>query len=158
MYEIEEAAQSGAVVDSLGVSLQNVARHPDSGTVELTVLLKSTHLRWQPTTDGRSTADITVAAVSLSKQRDILASRLRPLTVFSDSQDSARLAASETPLAITVPVPRQTQSVRLIILAQGGGETGTLEVAHKVLAGAPESPTPTPQLEQRPAVASQPHF
>jgi len=158
MYEIEEAAQSGAVVDSLGVSLQNVARHPDSGTVELTVLLKSTHLRWQPTTDGRSRADITVAAVSLSKQRDILASRLRPLTVFSDSQDSARLAASETPLAITVPVPRQTQSVRLIILAQGGGETGTLEVAHKVLAGAPESPTPTPQLEQRPAVASQPHF
>lgn len=157
MYEIEEAAQSGAVFDSLGMSLQNVGRHPDSGTVELTALLKSTHLRWQPTTDGRSTADITVAAVSLSKQRDILASRLRRLTVFSDSQDPARLAASETPVAITVPVPRQTQSVRLIILAQGGGETGTLEVAHKVLAGAPESPTPTPQLEQRPAVASQ-HF
>jgi VWFA-related protein len=158
MYEIEEAAQSGVVLDSLGVSLQNVARHPDSGTVELTALLKSTHLRWQPTTDGRSTADITIAAVSLSKRRDILASRLRPLTVFSDSQDPARLAASETPVTITVPVPRQTQSVRLIILAQGGGETGTLEVAHKVLAGAPESPTPKPQLEQRPAVASQPDF
>jgi VWFA-related protein len=158
MYEIEEAAQSGAVVDALGITLQNVARHPDNGTVELSALLKSTHLRWQPTADGHSSADITVAAVSLSKQRDILASRLRRLTVFSDSQDAARLAASETPVAITVPLPPQTQSLRLIILAQAGGETGTLEVAHKVLAGAPESPTPMQQLKQRPPGASQPHF
>jgi VWFA-related protein len=150
MYEIEEAAQSGAVFDSLGVSLQNVARHPDDGTVELTALLKSTHLRWQPTTDGRSKADITVAAVSLSKQRDILASRLRQLTVFSNSQDPATLAASETPVTITVSVPRHTESVRMIILAQDGGQTGTLEVRQEVLASAPESSTPEPQLRQRP--------
>jgi VWFA-related protein len=158
MYQIEEAAQSGAVVDTLGITLQNVARHPDNGTVELTALLKSSHLRWEPTTDGRSMADITVAAVSLSRQRDILASRLRRLTVFSDSQNPAKLAASGTLVAVTVSMPPQTQSVRLIILAQTGGETGTLEVAHKVLAAAPESPTTTPQLEQRPADVSQPHF
>jgi VWFA-related protein len=158
MYEIEEAAQSGAVVDTLGITLQSVARHPNNGTVELTALLKSNHLRWQPATDGRSMADITVAAVSLSSKRQILASRLRRLTVFSDSQDLARLAASETPVTMTVPMPPQTQSVRLIILAQAGGETGTLEVEHKALAGAPESQTPTPQLEERPAGASQPHF
>jgi VWFA-related protein len=150
MYQIEEAAQSGFVFDSLGVSLVHVERHPDSESVEVRTLLKSTHLRWQSTSDGRSTADITVAAVSLSKQRDILASRLRRLTIFSNNQDPARLAASETPVTITVSVPRHTESVRMIILAQDGGQTGTLEVRQEVLASAPESSTPEPQLRQRP--------
>jgi hypothetical protein len=150
MYQIEEAAQSGVVFDSLGVSLVHVERHPDSESVEVRTLLKSTHLRWQPTSDGRSTADITVAAVSLSKQRDILASRMRRLTIFSNSQDPAGLAASETPVTITVPVPRHTESVRMIILAQDGGQTGILELGQEVLASAPESSTPETQPRQRP--------
>jgi VWFA-related protein len=150
MYQIEEAAQSGVVFDSLGVSLLHVERHPDSESVEVRTLLKSAHLRWQSTSDGRSTAEITVAAVSLSKQRDILASRLRRLTIFSNSQDPATLAASETPVTITVSVPRHTESVRMIILAQDGGQTGTLELRQEVLASAPESSTPEPQLRQRP--------
>jgi VWFA-related protein len=69
--EIDEAAQSGFLIDSLGMSLVNVERHPDSQTVEVKTLLKSTHLRWQSTDDGRSTSDITVEAVSLSKKREI---------------------------------------------------------------------------------------
>jgi VWFA-related protein len=150
MYQIEEAAQSGVVFDSLGVSLVHVERHPNSESVEVRTLLKSTHLRWQPTGDGRSTADITVAAVSLSKQRDILASRMRRLTIFSNSQDPARLAASETPVSITVPAPHNTESVRVVILAQEGGQVGALEVEHKELVSAPESPTAEPQLQQRP--------
>lgn len=156
MYEIEEAAHAGAVVDTLGISLQHVARHPDNGTVELTALLKSTHLRWQPTNDGHSSADITVAAVSLSRQGDILASRLQRLTIFSDGQDPARLAASETPVTITVPMPRQTETVRMSVLVQDTDETGTVELKQNVLASAPESPTPIPQLEERPATSPQP--
>jgi hypothetical protein len=155
MHEIEEAAQSEVPFDSLGMSLVHVARHPDSRTVELTTLLKSTHLRWQATDDGRSAADITIAAVSLSKQRGILASRLRRLTIFSNSQDPARLSASNTLVTITVPVPRSTESVRVVILAQDGGQVGALELEHKVLASAPGSPTPEPQLQQRPGVTSQ---
>jgi VWFA-related protein len=150
MYQIEEAAQSEVVFDSLGVLLVHVERHPDSESVEVRTLLKSTHLRWQSTSDGRSTADITVAAVSLSKQKHILASRLRRLTVFSNSQDPASLAASETPVTLTVPVPRHTESVRMIILEQEGGLIGTLELRQEVLASAPESSTPVPQLQQRP--------
>jgi VWFA-related protein len=150
MYQIEEAAQSGVVFDSLGMSLVHVERHPDSESVEVRTLLKSTHLRWQSTSDGRSTADITVAAVSLSKQRDILASRLRRLTIFSDSQDPARLAASETPVSMTVPVPHHTESVRVVVLEQEGGQVGALEVEHQGLVSAPESPTAEPQLQHRP--------
>jgi VWFA-related protein len=155
IYEIEEAAQSEVPFDSLGMSLVQVARHPDSETVELTTLLKSTHLRWQATDDGRSTADITIAAVSLSKHRDILASRLRRLTIFSNSQDPARLSASNTLVTITVTMPRRTESVRAVILAQDGGQVGALEVGHKELARAPDRPTPQPQLRQRPEVTSQ---
>jgi VWFA-related protein len=156
--EIDEAAQSGFLIDSLGMSLVNAERHPDSQTVEVKTLLKSTHLRWQSTDDGRSTSDITVEAVSLSKKREILASRMRRLTIFSDSQDPARLAASETPVTFIVPVPPHTEEVRLIILAQDGGQLGTLELAHEALVSAPESPSPIPQLQPRPAGTSQPHF
>jgi hypothetical protein len=56
-----------------------------------------------------------------------------------------------------VPVPNHTESVRVIILAQDGGQTGTLELEQKELASAPESPTPPPQLQNRPAVTLQSH-
>jgi VWFA-related protein len=52
MDEISEAAQSGVVFDTLGMTIVKVVRHPDNNTAEVTVLLKSTHLRWQATDDG----------------------------------------------------------------------------------------------------------
>ena len=58
---------------------------------------------------------------------------MRRLTIFSDSQDPASLAASETPVSITVPAPHNTESVRVVILAQEGGQVGALEVEHKEL-------------------------
>lgn len=150
MVEISEAAQSNVAFDSLGLTIAQVTRHPNNSTAELTVLLKSTHLRWQATDDGRSAANITVAAVSLSKRRDILASRLQRLTIFSNNQDPARLAGSNTFVTVTVPAPRHTESVRVVILAQDGGQIGTAELDHKSLSAAPESPTPEPQLQNRP--------
>jgi hypothetical protein len=77
MDEISEAAQSSVTFDSIGLSIVHVVRHPDHNTADVTVLLKSTHLRWQATNDGRSGANVTVAAVSLSGRRDIMASQVR---------------------------------------------------------------------------------
>jgi VWFA-related protein len=150
MSEISEAAQSSVTFDSLGLSVVHVVRHPDHNTAELTVLLKSTHLRWQATDNGRSGADITVAAVSLSGRREILASRLQKLTVLSNSQDAARLAQSNTLLTVTVPVPRRTQTVRVVIRTDDGGQVGTAELDQKSLQAAAEGPTPDPQLLPRP--------
>ena len=150
MDEISEAAQSSVVFDSLGVSIVQVVRHPDHNTADVTVLLKSTHLRWQATDDGRSGANVTVAAVSLSGHRDILASRLEKLTVLSNSQDAARLAHSNTLVTVTVPVPRRTQTVRVVIRADDGGQIGTAELDHKTLSTATETPTPEPHLLPRP--------
>jgi VWFA-related protein len=150
MDEISEAAQSGVIFDALGMTVVKVVRHPDSSTAEVTVMLKSTHLRWQATDDGGSGANITVASVSLSGRRDILASRLKRLTVLSNSQDAARLAQSDTLLTVTVPFPRQTESVRVVIRTDDGGQVGTVEVDHKALETAPETPTPNPELLTRP--------
>jgi VWFA-related protein len=150
MNEISEAAQSSVLFDTLGLTIVRVVRHPDTSTAEVTVLLKSTHLRWQATDDGGSGANVTVGAVSLSKQRDILASTLKKLTVLSNSQDAARLAQSNTLLTVTVPVPRHTESVRVVIRTDDGGQVGTVELDHKALETAPETPTPNPELLTRP--------
>jgi VWFA-related protein len=150
MDEISEAAQSSVTFDSLGLSIVHVVRHPDHNTAELTVLLKSTHLRWQATDNGHSGANITVAAVSLSNRRDIVGSRLERLVVLSNSQDAARLAQSNTLVTVTVPTPHRTDRVRVVIRADDGGEIGTAELDHKALLTAPESPTPEPHLVPRP--------
>lgn len=150
MDEISEAAQSSVLFDSLGVTVVKVVRHPDNNTAEITALLKSTNLRWQATDDGGSGANVTVAAVSLSGRRDILASTLKKLTVLSNSQDAARLAQSNTLLTLTVPVPRHTESVRVVIRTDDGGQVGTVELDHQSLETAPEIPTPAPELLPRP--------
>jgi VWFA-related protein len=153
MDEISEAAQSSVVFDALGVTVVKVMRHPDHSTAEITVMLKSTHLRWQATDNGGSGANITVATLSLSGRREILASRLERLTVLSNSQDAARLAQSDTLLTVTIPLPRHTASVRVVIRTDDGGQVGTVELDHEALATAPESRSPDPQLMTRPKVA-----
>ena len=153
MDEISEAAQSSIGFDTLGLTIVKVVRHPDTNTAEVAVLLKSANLRWQPTNDGRSGANVTVAAVSLSGSRDILASRLQRLTVLSNGKDAAHLAQSNTLMTITLPVPRQTKSVRVVIRTDDGGQVGTAELDHKSLQTADESPTPAPYLLKRPPPA-----
>ncbi len=153
MDEISEAAQSGVVFDALGMTIVKVVRHPDHSTAEVTVMLKSTHLRWQAADDGASGANITVAAVSLSGRREILASKLEKLTVLSNTQDAARLAQSDTLLTVTIPLPRHTASVRVVIRTDDGGQVGTVELDHETLAAAPESRSPEPQLMTRPKAA-----
>jgi hypothetical protein len=105
---------------------------------------------------GRSGANVTVAAVSLSARRDILGSKLQRLTVLSSSQDAARLAQSSTLLTVTVPVPRHTQSVRVVIRTDDDGQIGVVELDRKSLEAAPESPTPEPELLKRPQAVLMP--
>jgi VWFA-related protein len=156
MNEISEAAQSTVRFDGLGMTIVDVVRHPDSKTAALIVLLKSTKIRWQAVDDGRSGANVTVAAVSLSGCRDILGSKLQRLTVLSNSQDAARLAQSSTLLTVTVPVPRHTQSVRVVIRTDDDGQIGVVELDRKSLEAATESPTPEPELLKRPQAVLMP--
>jgi hypothetical protein len=78
-----------------------------------------------------------------------MASKLERLVVLSNSQDAARLAQSNTLVTITVPTPRRTDTVRVVIRADDGGQIGTAELDHKTLLMATKSPTPEPHLVLR---------
>ena len=147
MTKLAEAAQSVIPFNSLDVSLSDVVRHPDSGTAEFTVQLKSKKLAFLPTDDGRNTANLILAAASLNKDRRFLASRILILTLLT--QDMRPLPKVVSSFQLTIPVPRKTRSVRVVIQNEDGGRIGTADLERKTIDAAPARPTPAPQLTTR---------
>jgi hypothetical protein len=146
---IAEAAQSTIPFAALDMKVSSVVQHPDSRTAELTVLLKSKNLDWQPTDDGKSAAKVLLAAVSLTADGDILASKVERLTLTGSTQDPARLAEDEARLTLTIRVPRKTQRVRVAMETEEGGRIGAADLDRKTIDSAPSAPTPEPQLVPR---------
>jgi len=150
MVDLSDAARSTIPFESLGVTIDNLVRHPDTRTAEFTVVLSPRNLDWQPGDDGKSSVDLLLAAASLSGDRSFLASKLESLTVFADSQDAALLARTGTRQVMTIRIPRKTQSLRVVIQTVGNGRTGAVELDRKTIASAPEAPTPEPKLIPQP--------
>jgi hypothetical protein len=150
MVNISEAARSTIPFESLGVTIDNLVRHPDTRTVEFTVVLSPRNLDWQPGDDGKSRLDLLLAAASLSGNRDVLASRVESLTVTTNDQDATRLARTGTRLPMTIRIPRKTQCVRVVIQTAGNGRIGTVELDRKAIDNAREAPTPEPKLIPQP--------
>ena len=115
IIDIAGAAHSTIPFTALDLKVSAAARHPDTRTVELTVLAKGTNLNWQTADNGTSTANIILAAVSLSGNKDILASNVQKVTLGGATQDPTHLAEMVTRVQITVRVPRKTQSVRVVM-------------------------------------------
>ena len=92
MIDISEAVQSTIPFPALPLTIEGLVRHPDTGRVEFTVVLKSKNIDWQPADSGKSTIDLMLAAASLTERRDILASKAETVTVSAGSQDAAQLA------------------------------------------------------------------
>jgi len=118
--------------------------------VEFTVVLSPRNLDWQPGDDGKSSLDLSLAAASLSGNRDFLASRVESLTVTTKDQDATLLARTETRLPMTIRIPHKTQSVRVVVQTAGNGRIGTVELARKSIDNAREAPTPEPKLIPQP--------
>lgn len=76
MANISEAARSTIPFESIGVRIENLVRHPDTRTAGFTVVLSPRNLDWQQGDDGKSRLDLSLAAASLSGNRDFLASRV----------------------------------------------------------------------------------
>jgi VWFA-related protein len=146
---IAEAARSTIPFAALDMKVSSVVRHPDSRTAELTVLLKSKNLDWQPTDNGKSTAKLLLAAVSLTTDGDILASKVERLTWTVGTQDPARLGEDETRLTLTIRIPRKTRRVRVAMETEEGGRIGAADLDRKTIDSAPSTPTPEPQLAPR---------
>jgi hypothetical protein len=109
------------------------------------VQLKGKNLDWQATDDGRSTADLILAEASLNGDKNILASKMEKVTIFSTEQDPTRRAEEVTSLPLTIRVPRKTKSVRVVMETGEGGRIGAADLDRKTIDAAPAMPTPAPQ-------------
>jgi VWFA-related protein len=150
MDNLAEAAQAVIPFTALGVQVSGVVRHPDTDTAELTVQLKAKNLRWMQTDDGKDTANLILAAVSLNGDKDILASKIERVAITPVVQDPVRDAAPQeeavASMPVTVRIPRKTKSVRVVMETETGGRIGTADVDLKTIDAAPEAPTPEPTL------------
>lgn len=149
MVNLVEAARSSIPFQALHLTIEDVVRHPDTRTIDFTVLLKSGNGNWEAADDGKSTTNLTLAAVSLAGGRDILASKLETLTVTAGTQDAARLAEMPERLPVTIRFPRKTRTVRVVIQTAESQRIGAAEVDRKTIDAAPEAPTPEPKLALR---------
>jgi VWFA-related protein len=71
MVDISERAQSALPFHALTLAAEDVERHPDSKSAEVSVILKSKNINWQPAENGNSSADIALATVvSSGAKRD----------------------------------------------------------------------------------------
>jgi hypothetical protein len=111
------------------------------------VQLRSKNVAFQPTDDGKDSANLIVAAASLDKDRRFLASRIHTLTLLT--QDMRPLPDVASSFRLTIPVPRKTSSVRVVIQNEDGGQIGTADLDRKTIDAAPVTQTPEPQLSPR---------
>ena len=149
MVNMTEAARSTLPFKSLEVTIEDLVRHPDTGTAEFTVRLAAQKLDWQSTEDGKSRVQLSLAAASLGGRRELLASKLEGVTATASNQDSTRLAKTVTRVPMTIRIPRKTKSLRVVLQTAANGRIGTAELDRKTIDNAPEEPTPEPKLLSR---------
>jgi VWFA-related protein len=147
---LEEAAESTIPFTALDVRVANVVRHPDTRTAEFTIQLRRKHLDLLPTDDGKYAADLRLAAVSLDSNRQVLASRIENLTVLSRKQDPGQLPPVVSSFTLSLPFPRNTSSVRVVMENRGNGRMGAAELDRKTIQAARAAPAPEPQIHHRP--------
>jgi VWFA-related protein len=151
IVNIVEAARSTVPFKALNLTIESLVRHPDTGTIQFKVVLTTRNLYWQPAPDGSATAALTLAAVSLSGRRDILASRMDSVNLTKTPQQAQEnVGTAIARLPVTLHLPRKTKSVRVVIEASDGGRIGSIEFGHDILDLAPAIPTPEPELIPQP--------
>lgn len=144
MVGLVEAARSTILDKALDVSLSNVVRHPDTGTAGFQVHLKVKNLDWVPASDGRSSANLIVAGMSLSGDEQILASRLERVTVWS--KDPNGDTESVITLPLTIRIPRKTKRVGVLMETERGGRIGAADMDRKTIDAASAASTLDPAL------------
>ncbi len=149
MVDLSHAARSDVLFTALDVKIAAVVRHPDSRTAELTVVVNGRNLDWQAADDGKSTAKLTLAAASLTGFKDMLSSRVESVTLSRATEDRTPPGQQIARLTLTIPVPRKTRSVRVVVGTEKGGRIGAADLDRKTINAAPEAPTPNAQLLHR---------
>jgi VWFA-related protein len=144
--DLAEAARSSVPFAALDLKVAGIVRHPENHTAEITLLLQSKGIDWQAIDDGKSSAEITLAAVSITGGQEVLASKVERLILSVHTQDPSHLARLVTHLQLTIRVEPKTQSVRVVAETANGGPTGAADLDRQAIEAAPATPAPLPQL------------
>ena len=147
--DLADASLSSVPFTALDLKVSDIVQHTDSQTAEFTVLLKGRDLNWRPLAKGGSATNVLLKVVSVAGGGEILASKVQDMTLSGATQNSAKLAGMVTPLPVTVRVPKNTRTVRVVVESEDNGRIGAVNLDRKVIADAPSTPTPVPQLKHR---------
>lgn len=146
LINLLEAAESTIPFNGLHVDLTGVVRHPDALTVEVALQLKSKNLNWLPESEKTNSANLAIAAVSLNGDEKVVASRLQNITLSADAGQAAQATGIVSRFRITLPVPRKTKRVRIVVDNVDGGRMGSVDLTRKAIDAAPAAPTSEPHL------------
>jgi VWFA-related protein len=149
IIDVSNAAQASIPFDGLAVKFDNVARHPDSRTVQFTVLVETKNLDWELAENGASKVNLLLAAVCSSPTQQMLASKLQGESFTVTSQDPVALANQTLRVTMTVRLPGDTRNLRVAVQGEDGGRIGAADLARKTIDAAPKTPTPAPAVVPR---------
>ncbi len=153
MVNIAEAVQSTIPFNALDVRLSDVLRHPDTKTAEFSVSLSSKNVSLEPDETGGGMATLILGAACLDPVQNILSSKVETLRLLATSPDPAKLPLVVSRVRVTLPVPRRTKILRVVVENADGGRMGAVNVDRKALDAAPAAPTPDPSLIPEPTRA-----
>ena len=145
MVHILEAAQSKITFTALEMKVSDVTRRPEMRTAQITVHLKPKNLGWVATGDGKKSATMIMAMVSLSGSKNILASKFEKVALWSTATDPNQLA-EDVRMRVTIPLPPRTQEVR-IVMETAAGRIGAVDLDRKAIDAAPMAPAITPAAD-----------
>ena len=143
---LAEASRATVPYAALDLKVSGIVRHPENHTADINLLLQSKGIQWQAIGNGRSSAEITLAAASVTGNQDIVASKVQTLYLSAPTQDPSHLAKLVTHLQITVRVPSKTRSIRVLTETANGGRIGAADLDREAILAAPALPVPEPQL------------
>jgi VWFA-related protein len=143
---LAEAARATVPYAALDLKISGIVRHPENHTADITLLLQSKGIDWQAIGNGKSSAEITLAAASVTANQDIVASKVQTLYLSAPTQDPSHLGKLVTHLQITVRVPSKTRSIRVLTETANGGRIGAADLDREAIEAAPAMPSPEPQL------------
>jgi VWFA-related protein len=153
---LRDAAAATLPFSALAVRVTDVVRHPDAGMVELTVEIDDSRVHWQAEEDGKSSLEVMAMGAGKSAHGDLDRPRLLRVPFVVYSQNAEELARAKPKFKMTLPLSRDSKSVRLAIAVNDGDRVGTVDIDRKTLDAAPEAPTANPGLQSvRKKVAAQ---
>ena len=147
--DLTEVARSNLPFDALGMKVQRLVRHPDTGTLDVTAMVELAKAVWKPSEHGKSATELVVAVAALGAHRDVLASRVETQNPTAATRDGSRLVREVASIPETIHYSQKTRSVRVVIEDIESGRTGAIEFDRKVIDAAPATATPMPQLVPR---------